>query len=169
MKRSRWGSNPRTLRLESITLPLSHSASSIQRINQILLVIWQLHDQIDNGHFNISDEDTTGHMTVTWLHGSRTFQYDKPSYITDILTHLAYRANAKKVWYIKQWFTVLKSRGKYVLPDVIYYWKMTSFMTLDGVTSFLLLKGVTNSCKRLRRSLSIGGSSSVQWRKDGRS
>ena len=43
--------------------------------------------------------------------------------------------------------------------------KMTSFMALDGATSFL----VTITCKRLRRSLSIGGSSSVQWRKVGRS
>ena len=36
---------------------------------------------------------------------------------------------------------------------------MTSFMPLDGVTSFLRLKDVTISCKRMRRSLSIGGSS----------
>ena len=56
-----------------------------------------------------------------------------------------------------------------MLVDVISYWKMTSFMTLDGVTSFLRVKDVTNTCKRMRRSLSIGGSSSVQWRKDGRS
>ena len=42
---------------------------------------------------------------------------------------------------------------------------MTSFMTLDGVTSFLRLKAFTNTCKRMRRSLRIGGSSSVQWRK----
>ena len=56
-----------------------------------------------------------------------------------------------------------------MLADVICYWKMTSFMTLDGVTSFLPLKDVRNACKRMRRSLSIGGSSSVQWRKDGRS
>ena len=46
---------------------------------------------------------------------------------------------------------------------------MTSFMALDGVTSFLRLKDVTITCKRMRRSLSIGGSSSVQWRKVGRS
>ena len=46
---------------------------------------------------------------------------------------------------------------------------MTSFMALDGVTSFLRLKDVTITCKRLRRSLKIGGSSSVQWRKVGRS
>ena len=49
------------------------------------------------------------------------------------------------------------------------HWKMTSFMAFDGVTSFLRLKYVTITCKRMRRSLSIGGSSSVQWRKDGRS
>ena len=45
---------------------------------------------------------------------------------------------------------------------------MTSFMALDGVTSFLRLKDVTITCKGMRRSLSIGGSSSVQWRKVGR-
>ena len=42
---------------------------------------------------------------------------------------------------------------------------MTSFMALDGVTSCLRLKDVTITCKRMRRSQSIGGSSSVQWRK----
>ena len=42
---------------------------------------------------------------------------------------------------------------------------MTSFMALEGVTLFLRLKDVTITCKRMRRSLSIGGSSSVQWRK----
>ena len=46
---------------------------------------------------------------------------------------------------------------------------MTSFMALDGVSSFLRLKDVTNTCKRMRRGLSIGGSSSVQRRKVGRS
>ena len=49
------------------------------------------------------------------------------------------------------------------------HWKMTSFMVLDGVTSILRLKDVTITSKRMRRSLSIGGSSSVQWRKVGRS
>ena len=33
-----------------------------------------------------------------------------------------------------------------------------SFMSLDGVTSFLSLKYVTILCKRMRRSLSIGRS-----------
>ena len=56
-----------------------------------------------------------------------------------------------------------------MLADVICYWKIASVMTLDGVTSFLRLKHVTNTCERMRRSLSIGGSSSVQWRKVGRS
>ena len=56
-----------------------------------------------------------------------------------------------------------------MLADVICNWKMTSSMTLDGVTSFLRLKNVTNTRKRMRRSPSIGGSSSVQWRKVGRS
>ena len=45
------------------------------------------------------------------------------------------------------------------------HWKMMSFMALDGVTSFLRLKNVTISCKRMRRSQRIGGSSSVQCRK----
>ena len=44
---------------------------------------------------------------------------------------------------------------------------MTSFMALDGVTSFLRLNDVTNTCKRMGRGLSIGGSSSVQRRKVG--
>ena len=48
-----------------------------------------------------------------------------------------------------------------MLADVICYWKMTSFMALDGVASFLRLKDVTNTCKQMRRSLSIGGSSWV--------
>ena len=46
---------------------------------------------------------------------------------------------------------------------------MTSFMALDGVTSFLRLKDVTITCKGMRGSLRIGGRSSVQWRKVGRS
>ena len=45
---------------------------------------------------------------------------------------------------------------------------MTSFMALDGVASFLRLKDVTITCKRMRHSLRIGGSSSVQWREVGR-
>ena len=49
------------------------------------------------------------------------------------------------------------------------HWKMTSFIALDGVTSFLRLEDVTITCKRMRCSLSIGGSYSVQWRKVGRS
>ena len=52
-----------------------------------------------------------------------------------------------------------------MIADVICYWLTTSFMALDGVTSFLRLKDVTNTCKRMRRDLSIGGSSSVQRRK----
>ena len=55
-----------------------------------------------------------------------------------------------------------------MLADIICCWKMTSFMGLDGVTSFLRLKDVTNTHKRMRHSLSIGGSSSVQWRKVGK-
>ena len=44
-----------------------------------------------------------------------------------------------------------------MIADVICYWKMTSFLALDGVTSFLRLKDVINRCKRMRRGLSIVG------------
>ena len=44
-----------------------------------------------------------------------------------------------------------------MLADVICYWEMTSFVVLDGEASFLSLNDVTNTCKRVRRSLSIGG------------
>ena len=84
---------------------------------------------------------------------------------TRILTHVACRANDK----ISEICTALKAQGKCVIADVICYWLMTSFMALDGVTSFLRLKDVTNTCKRMRRGLSIGESSSVQRRKVGRS
>ena len=47
-----------------------------------------------------------------------------------------------------------------MIADVICYWKMTTYMALDGAASFLRLKDVTNTCKRMRRGLSIGGSSS---------
>ena len=56
-----------------------------------------------------------------------------------------------------------------MIADVICYWKKTSFIALDGVTSFSRLKNVTNTCKRMRGSLSIDGSYSVQWRKVGKS
>ena len=56
-----------------------------------------------------------------------------------------------------------------MLVDVICNWKMASFMALDGVTSFLRLNDFVNTRKGVRCSLSIGGSSSVQWRKVGRS
>ena len=46
---------------------------------------------------------------------------------------------------------------------------MMSFMGLDGITSSLRFKDVTNIGKRLWHSLSIGQIASVQWRKDGRS
>ena len=53
--------------------------------------------------------------------------------------------------------------------EIVWYWKMMSFMALDDVTSSLRMKDVTNTRKHMRRSLSIGGSSSVQWRKVERS
>ena len=46
---------------------------------------------------------------------------------------------------------------------------MMSFMALDGVMWFLCLKDVTNTRKQMGQSLSTGGSSTVQWRKVGRS
>ena len=58
--------------------------------------------------------------------------------------------------------TVIHSARKCVLADVICCWKMTSFMALDGEMSSLRLKDVTNTRKRMRHSLIIGGSSSVQ-------
>ena len=58
--------------------------------------------------------------------------------------------------------SVLKARGKRALVDVICYNKMTSVMALGGVTSFLRLKYVTHTYKRMRHSPTIYGSSSVQ-------
>ena len=43
------------------------------------------------------------------------------------------------------------------LADVNCHYKMTSFVVLDGVTSSLPLKDVTNTCKRMRHSPYIGG------------
>ena len=40
-----------------------------------------------------------------------------------------------------------------MVADAICYWKMTSFMALDGVPSFLRSKDVTYTPKRMRRSL----------------
>ena len=49
-----------------------------------------------------------------------------------------------------------------MLANAICYLKMMSFMVLDSVTSFLHLNDVTNTSKRMRCSISIGVSSSVQ-------
>ena len=68
--------------------------------------------------------------------------------ILRILTHLTYRANAKK-HISNNNVTVLKARGKCTLADVNCYCKMMSVMALDGVTSFLRLKDVTNTCKHM--------------------
>ena len=56
-----------------------------------------------------------------------------------------------------------------MLTDINCYCKMTSVMALDGVTMLLHLKDVSKTCKRMQHSLTIGGISSVQWRKVGRS
>ena len=42
---------------------------------------------------------------------------------------------------------------------------MTSFMALDGVTSFLRLKDVTITCNRMRRSLVLAGALQCNGRK----
>ena len=68
-------------------------------------------------------------------------------------------ANAKNVLYQTINDRVLKAREKRSLADVNCYCKMKSF---------LRLKGVTNTCKRIRYSPTIGGISSVQWRKVGK-
>ena len=60
--------------------------------------------------------------------------------------------------------TVLKARGKHTLPDVNCYCKLTPGVVLDGVTLFLRLKDITNTCESMRHSPTIGGNSSVQWR-----
>ena len=50
-----------------------------------------------------------------------------------ILTHLPYRANAKKRAISIDIVTVWKAHGKHALADVICYSKMTSVVALDGV------------------------------------
>ena len=65
--------------------------------------------------------------------------------------------------------TVLIAPGKCALADVTCYCKMTSVRALDGVALFLHLKDNLYSCKHMRQSPTIGGISSVQWRKVGRS
>ena len=56
-----------------------------------------------------------------------------------------------------------------MLADVICYWKMTSVMALDCLTSFFRWKDVINTCKCMQHNPYIGGISSVQRRKSGRS
>ena len=48
-----------------------------------------------------------------------------------------------------------------MIADVICYWKMTSFMALDGVKSFLRLKDVTNSPVNLHCDLKLIPSEAV--------
>ena len=86
-----------------------------------------------------------------------------------VLTHLTYRANAKKHVLSNDIVKVLKVCGKRALPDVNCYCKMTSDMALDSVTSFLRLNDATCSCKRMLHSPTIGRISSVQWQKVGSS
>ena len=56
---------------------------------------------------------------------------------------------------------MLNVRGKRAIADVIYCYKMTLFIALDGVTSFLRLKDVTNTCKRMQNRPTIGGNYSL--------
>ena len=51
--------------------------------------------------------------------------------------------------------------GKHALAGVNCYCEMTSDMALGGVTSFLRLKDVTNTCKRMQHSPTTGWISSV--------
>ena len=58
--------------------------------------------------------------------------------------------------------SVLNARGKRALADVISNCKcrqswLSSVVALDGVTSFLRLKEVTNAFKRMQHSQTIGG------------
>ena len=79
-----------------------------------------------------------------------------------ILTILAFFANAKTSVISNNNVTVLKVWVNYALADVNCHCKMMSVMALEGVTSFLYLKDITNTCKRMRHSPTIGRISSVQ-------
>ena len=57
-------------------------------------------------------------------------------------------------------------RGKPVLTDIKCYCKMTSVMALDGVTLFLRLKDVTNTCECMRHSLTIGNGGKLEEAED---
>ena len=59
------------------------------------------------------------------------------TYIRLVLTHLAYRANAKKTCISNDIVTILKARGKRAQADINCYCKMTSAMALDGVSRFM--------------------------------
>ena len=84
-----------------------------------------------------------------------------------ILTHLAYRVNAKNVIYqtiIHSFESETKTRASWR-----HYCKMTSVLASDGVTAFLRLKDVLKTRKRMWHSPTFGGKYSVQWRKVGNS
>ena len=88
---------------------------------------------------------------------------------TRILTHFACRANDKISVICQTIIHSFESAGKMcdswrhllLVNDVIHGVRRCNVI--------LRLKDVTNTCKRMRRGLSIGGSSSVQRRKVGRS
>ena len=54
-----------------------------------------------------------------------------------ILTHLAYRPNAKKCVISNDIVTVLKVCGKRTVADINCYCKMMSIVALDGVMLFI--------------------------------
>ena len=55
----------------------------------------------------------------------------------EILTHLANKANAKKCVISNSIVTFFKTGGRRALADVNCFFKMTSVVALDGITSFL--------------------------------
>ena len=82
-----------------------------------------------------------------------------------IPTHLAYIVNGKnRVLFCNN--SLGGNACRYLAPfyDVILPIDHVS-LTLNGVTSFLCVINVRNTCKRLRYSQTFEGISSVQWRK----
>ena len=79
----------------------------------------------------------------------------------DILTHLANRANGKKVVFYSATIHCVTLSGVVLWCHFPIYHVS---LTLDDVTSFLCVINVRNKCKLLRYSQTFGGISSVQWR-----
>ena len=84
--------------------------------------------------------------------------------LMEILTYLAYRAIVKhRVLFCNN--SLGGNAWRYSAPyyDVILPIDHIA-LTLDGVTTFLRVINVRNTCKRLRYNQTFGGISSVQWR-----